>query len=110
MTVDGFDPIELVEGLSRDERRAIAEGDWSELEEILERQRALWQKLTDRTSDGPAGAPPEIAAALKMLYRVRRQNHALIERSFAEVRHQLSVARTGTGARHAYLDAASRAA
>lgn len=108
--VDGHAPEALVEELGRRERDAIAESDWERLDEILEEQRTLWRRLTDLAGGDAATAPAEVAAALKLLYRVRRQNHALIQRSFAEVRRQLATAHAGSGARSAYREASGRAA
>ena len=110
LTIEAGDPMRMVEELGQGEREAIAAGDWSLLEEILERQKSLWQQLTARAGGDLATAPPEIAEALEMLYRIRRQHHALIERSFAEVRRQLAAAQTGSGAKAAYREAAGRAA
>lgn len=110
IVLPGSDPLALVERLGREEREAIAAGDWTRLDEVLSEQKSLWRELTDLAGGDSSEAAPVVAEALKLLYHTRRQNHALIERSFAEVRRQLLVAHAGSDARSAYLEAASRAA
>jgi hypothetical protein len=104
-------PAKIVEELGRSEREAIEAGDWDALDSILESQKALWRELVgDARSDGDAGEPGAAADALVALYEVRRRNHALIERSFAEMRRRLTTAHAGSGARSAYRRTSGRAA
>jgi hypothetical protein len=104
-------PDEVVRELGREEREAINAGDWDALDRILERQKTLWRRLVGdaRLDDG---SEEEAAAteALVALYEVRRRNHALIERSFSEMRRRLTTAHAGSGARSAYHRASGRAA
>lgn len=102
---------EFVEELGRTEREAIAAGDWDALDEILETQKALWRELAgDARRDDGSAESVAAAEALVALYEVRRRNHALLERSFAEMRRQLTIAHTGSGARSAYRRTSGRAA
>lgn len=102
---------DVVKELGRTEREAIAAGEWDRLEEILHAQKGIWRDLIDvaRGDDGSHEAA-EAADALVALYEVRRRNHALIERSFAEMRRRLTTAHAGSGARGAYRRSAGRAA
>ncbi len=95
--------VETVRELGHSEREAIAEGDWSALDEILEAQKTLWQELLGvaRLDDG-SDECREAAEALAALHEVRRRNHALIERSFAELRRKLTTAHAGSDAKGAY--------
>jgi len=94
---------ETVRELGRSEREAIAEGDWSALDEILEAQKALWQELLSVAHlDDGSDECLEAAQALAALHGVRRRNHALIERSFAEMRRKLTIAHAGSDAKGAY--------
>jgi len=104
-------PAEMVSELGTREREAIEAGDWDALDGILEQQKTLWRELAGsaRLDDGSAEAGAA-AEALVALYEVRRRNHALIERSFAEMRRRLSAAHIGSDARGAYRRMSGRAA
>jgi len=94
---------ETVQELGRREREAIAEGNWSALDEILEAQKALWQELLGVAHLDDGSDECLLAAqALAALHDVRRRNHILIERSFAEMRRQLTTAHAGSDAKGAY--------
>ncbi len=103
--------VETVGELGRREREAIAAGDWNTLDEILEAQKALWQELLApaRLDDGSEECR-EAAQALAALFEVRRRNHTMIERSFAEMRRKLTTAHAGSDAKSAYGRASKRAA
>lgn len=110
--VIGQKPVaDVVRELGRTEREAIAAGDWDGLEEILDAQKRIWRELIDdaRRDDGSDEAT-EATDALVALYEVRRRNHALIERSFADMRRRLTTAHIGSGARNVYRRRAGRAA
>ena len=103
--------VEMVEELGCAERQAIEAGDWDRLEEILNRQKALWRELLgDARRDDDSRECREAIDALGTLYEVRRRNHALIEHSFGELRRKLTTAHTGSGARSAYERTLGRAA
>lgn len=97
----------LVEELGRQEHEAIVTQDWERLEAALDRQRDLWRQLAAvanlRDGSEEAGAAAE---ALRVLYETRRRNHALLERSFNDLRRKLVTAHTGTEARSAYRSVA----
>ncbi len=104
-------PAEMVRELGRSEREAIEAGDWDALDGILEKQKTLWRELVGDAQLGDGSDEAGAAAdALVALYEVRRRNHALIERSFAEMRRKLTTAHAGQGARGAYKRASGRAA
>ncbi len=109
VTADESDPTGRVEELDRAEREAIDGGRWDDLDEVLEAQKRLWQELVAaaRREDADDEGGPA-AAALHALYRVRRRNHALIERSLADLRRRLVTAHAGTDARTAYRRTARR--
>ncbi|NLO07240.1 MAG: hypothetical protein GX131_15540 [candidate division WS1 bacterium] len=96
-----------VEELGRLEHDAIVAQDWERLEGLLDRQRDLWRQLAAvanlRDGSEEAGAAAE---ALRVLYETRRRNHALLERSFNDLRRKLVTAHTGTEARSAYRSVA----
>jgi hypothetical protein len=101
----------VIEELGRSEREAIAAEDWDGLEEILEAQKTLWRELIgDARRDDGSEEATAAADALIALYEVRKRNHALIERSFTEMRRKLTTAHTGSGARSAYRRTTGRAA
>ena len=95
--------VERVLELGRVERAAIAAEDWNALDEILEGQKALWRELLAAArGERLSHSAREAARALAALYEVRRQNHALLERSFSEMRRRLTTAHLGAGAHSAY--------
>lgn len=102
---------EAVRELGRREREAIAAGDWGALDEILEAQKATWRELIDDVNRRDESEQCRAATeALIALYEERRRNHALIERSFADLRRRLTTAHEGAGATSAYRRASHRAA
>ncbi len=108
---DGDTPVEKIRALGRAEREAISANDWDGLEQILEQQKALWsQLLDDARRDDTSAECREAREALNALYEIRRRNHALIERSFGELRRRLTTAHTGSGAKSAYYRTSGRAA
>lgn len=73
-------PIARIEALDVAEREAIGAEDWARLGHVLDEQRSLWRELV-RALDGDCLeiTAPDAAAGIRLLYRVRRGNHRLIE-------------------------------
>ena len=73
-------PMARIEALDVAEREAIDGEDWARLGHVLDEQRSLWRELVCALE----GECLEItvadaAAGIRLLYRVRRGNHRLIE-------------------------------
>lgn len=79
-----------VDELDRLEREALARGDWTALEQVLERQKRLWQRLARLARDSEDEATrAEAVAGLKRLYETRARNHQMIEQKTEELRARL---------------------
>ena len=103
--------IDGIRALGRAEREAISSGDWDALEQILDEQKECWRELlVHARRDDDSEECREAIGALGALYEVRRRNHALIERSFGELRRKLTTAHAGQDARGAYRRTSGRAA
>ncbi|MEA3402301.1 MAG: hypothetical protein U9R79_13780 [Armatimonadota bacterium] len=102
---------ERVAELDRRERQAIAGGEWERLDEILQRQKALWRELRSvAEANEESQRAHEAREALRALYHVRRRNHGRIERCFADLKRRLAAAQAGSDARAGYRETAGLAA
>ncbi|MGC9319481.1 MAG: hypothetical protein ACP5KN_15725 [Armatimonadota bacterium] len=103
--------IARVQRLDRVEREAIAAGEWDRLDQILQQQKSLWRELLSvAEADEKSQRGRAAREALRALYRVRRRNHARIERCFADLKRRLVAAQAGADARAAYRGTAGMAA
>jgi len=92
------------------EREALARDDWTRLEEVLDQQTTLWQRLASLAHDNDEATRITALAGLRRLYEIRARNHGLIEQRTAELRQELAAAQQGSAAQRAYADLERRAA
>jgi len=82
--------IDAVDELDRLEREALGRDDWVALEQVLERQKRLWQCLARLARHGEDETTcAEALQALGRLYQTRMHNHPVIERRTEELRVRL---------------------
>lgn len=103
--------FETLDDMDRLEREAIAGDDWARLEEVLDQQTTLWQRLAGLAQEENDEATRITAlAALRRLYEIRARNHGLIEQRTAKLKRELVTAQQGSAAQRAYTDLERRAA